>query len=229
MGHPVSYFQHNWLIMKIGNKLITQNLSYLKGVVYDLGCGERPYENEILNVADKYIGVDWSDTFHNLKADIIADLNKTLPIDSEVADSVTSFQVMEHLSEPQIFLKEAHRILKVGGYLVLTIPFQWWVHEAPYDYYRYTPYGLKYLFEKAGFINIVVKPQAGFFTTAVLKWNYFTSRFVRGPKTIRWIIKSGLLPFWFIGQKLAPLLDNLDFDWELETSGYYVTANKPKL
>jgi hypothetical protein len=72
-----------------------------------------------------------------------------------------------------------------------------------------------------------VESQAGFFTTAILKWNYFTSRFVRGPKLLCWLIKAGLLPLWYLGQKLAPFLDKLDRDWALETSGYYATAKKP--
>ncbi len=82
------------------------------------------------------------------------------------------------------------------------------------------------MFEKAGFVNIETEPQAGYFTTTILKWNYFTNRFVRGPKLLRWAIKASLLPFWYLGQKIAPILDKLDRNWDLETSGYYVVAKK---
>lgn len=135
--HRYSFVDFNWLILKINNKMaqILCN-SFIVGTVYDLGCGERPYEEDILKVADKYIGVDWGETFHILKADIVSDLNNPLPIDSEVGDTVTSFQVIEHLCEPQIMLNEAYRILKKNGTIVLTVPFQWWVHEVPYDYFR---------------------------------------------------------------------------------------------
>jgi SAM-dependent methyltransferase len=225
--HNFSYLQNNWLALKINNT-ITKNScdKYIKGTVYDLGCGERPYEEDILKVADKYIGVDWGGTLHNLKADIVSDLNKLLPIESDVADTVTSFQVMEHLSEPQTMLNEAYRILKRDGNIILTVPFQWWVHEAPYDYFRYTPYGLKYMFEKAGFVDIKVTPNTGFFVMWILKMNYFSSRFIRGPRPLRWIIKAVLIPIWFISQVLAPLLDKLDRHPELETGGYTVVARK---
>jgi hypothetical protein len=83
------------------------------------------------------------------------------------------------------------------------------------------------LFDQAGFVNIVVESQAGFFTTMILKWNYFTRRFIRGPKMLRWLVYGGLLPLWYLGQKLAPFLDRLDRDWALETSGYFATAKKP--
>jgi SAM-dependent methyltransferase len=150
-----------------------------------------------------------------------------LPIESEVADTVVSRSAMEHLCEPLTMLNEACRILKSGGKIALQVPWQWWIHEAPYDFFRYTPYGLKYLFEKAGFVDVKVEPQAGFFTTMTLKTNYFSMRFIRGPRPLRWAIKACLMPMWHLGQKVAPILDKLDRDWALAASGYFVTARKP--
>src|SRR5665647_331058 len=165
---------HNWLIYDIGDNFLQKYAPLYKGVLYDLGCGESPYQEFFLRYADKYVGVDWAGSFHDTKADIAADLNKPLPIESEVADTVVSLSVMEHLCEPQTMLNQARRILKPGGVMVLQVPWQWWIHEAPYDFFRYTPYGLKYLFEKASFIHVVVEPQSGFFTTWILKMNYFS-------------------------------------------------------
>lgn len=171
--------------------------------------------------------MDWSGTLHNLKADVVADLNKPLPIENEVADTIISLSVMEHLCEPQTMLNEAHRILKPGGSMILQVPWQWHVHEAPYDFFRYTPYGLRYMFAKAGFVDVVVEAPSGFFTTWIVKFNYFSSRFVRGPRILRGLIKTVLLPIWYLGQKAAPLLDRLDTNWAAETTGYFVTARKP--
>lgn len=218
---------HNWLIYDIGDHFLLKFSSSFKAVLYDLGAGESPYKEFFLQYADKYIAVDWAGSYHNTKADIAADLNKPMPIEAEVADTVVSLSVLEHLCEPQIMLNEAFRIHKPGGAIVLQVPWQWWIHEAPYDFFRYTPFGLKYLFEKAGFAEVVVEPQSGFFTMWILKANYFSQRFIRGPRTLRWAIRAILLPFWYLGQKAAPLLDKLDRNWALETSGYYVTAKKP--
>lgn len=60
------------------------------------------------------------------------------------------------------------------GYIILYVPFQWWMNEIPHDYFRYTRYGLKYMLEKSGFKDITIEPMGGFFTMFILKINYFS-------------------------------------------------------
>lgn len=129
---------YNWLVYDCGDRFLAQNTNRFRGVLYDLGCGESPYREWFLKYADTYVGVDWSDSLHDIKADVVANLNGSLPINDEVADTVMSLSVLEHICEPQQMLSEAYRILKPGGGLVLQVPWMWWVHEAPYDYFRYT-------------------------------------------------------------------------------------------
>jgi len=217
---------HNWLIYKITERVLLKNTNLYNGTVYDLGCGEKPYESFFRKFVQHYIGVDWSNTPHKLNADIVADLNKTLPIDSGVAEVIISISVLEHLCEPQIMLNEAFRILKPGGTILLQVPWQWWIHEAPYDYYRYSPFGLKYLFEKSGFTKVDVQPTGGYFSTAILKFNYFTLRLINLPKPIRAVLKGLLIPVWYVGQTIAPILDKIDRNWILEAPGYWVIAKK---
>ncbi len=216
---------YNWLIYDVSDQWLDKCKPYFRGHLYDLGCGEMPYKDWLLTHADQYTGVDWGGTQHQLKADIVADLNEPLPIASEVADTVISLSVMEHLREPQVFLGEAYRILKGGGGMVLQVPFMWWVHEAPYDYYRYTQHGLHYLFEKAGFTDIAVYPQTGFWTMWTLKFNYQTTRLVRGPWPVRKAMALLLRGVWALNQRVAPLLDRY-WKAEGETAGYFVVARK---
>lgn len=216
---------HNWLIKKAVNIKIKAQLPYISGVVLDFGCGERPFETDILMYADRYIGVDWSSTIHQLKADIVADLNKPLPIESESADHIVSFEVLEHLAEPQMMLSEAFRILRPNGGLTLSVPFQWWVHEEPWDFQRFTRYGLEYQLKKAGFGNIVIQPTTGFWSMWILKLNYQLARLIRGPRIVRVLIRLSLIPFWWLWQTLALLMDGI-WKEERETAGYFVTAQK---
>ena len=134
--------------------------------------------------------------------------------------------VLEHIDEPQIMINETYRILKKNGELVFQVPWQWWIHEAPYDFFRYSPYALERMLTKAGFVDIDVQPMGGFFTMWFLKLNYFLKRSIRGPKILRYILKAVFIPLYYIFQWMAPIMDKLDKDWMLETSAYSVRAKK---
>lgn len=218
---------HNWLIYQIIKKNLINLSSFYKGTLVDLGCGESPYKDFFLQYVDNYIGIDWANSFHNSNADITSNLNKRIELCDNFADTLISFSVIEHLCEPQIFLNESYRVLKNNGVFILQVPWQWHVHEAPYDYFRYTPYGLQYMFKKAGFTEVDIIPQSGFFTTSALKLNYFLARLIyKLPKIIMYFFAILLLPIWTITQMLAPLLDKIDKEWERETVGFIVIAKK---
>lgn len=218
---------YNWLVYDSTDEFLLKFQSLISGVVMDLGCGNKPYEEYYQELGSQYIGVDWADTLHNLKADIVADLNKPVPqINSSSADTIISISVMEHLNNPRNFLTESFRILKPQGNFILQVPFQWRIHEAPFDYFRFTKYGLEFLLKEAGFKNITVHPSTGFFSSVILKCNYFSLRLIRGPKALKFLVRAFLSVFWFVGQKLAPVLDRLDKQKEAETQGYWVTATK---
>ncbi len=76
-------------------------------------------------------------------------------------DLVTNFMVLEHLNRPLEALKECHRVLKKNGYIALTTVQYWHTHSYPSDYYRYTKYGLEYLFREAGFKIIDIWSHGG--------------------------------------------------------------------
>lgn len=219
---------HNFSVYNSSDRVLLKIQGVIRGDVYDLGCGEMPYKSWLTSLPEvtKYIGVDWGSTLHTLTADIVSDLNKPLPIPDSVADTIISLSVLEHLSEPASMLAEAHRILRKGGGLLIQVPWQWQIHEAPYDYFRYSPYGLKHLLERAGFKNVDVTPQAGFFTMWFLKLNYFLTRLIMGPRVVRTTLRLFFTPVWILGQLLAPFLDRLDRDWLRESPGYFVTAEK---
>ena len=73
------------------------------------------------------------------------------PFEQSIFDSVLCSQVLEHVFTPIDFLNEINRVMKDGGTLLLTVPFVWDEHEQPYDFARYSSFGLKYMLEETGF------------------------------------------------------------------------------
>lgn len=215
---------HNWLIYRKMAAHLDAHAHRIKGAVYDLGCGDSPYRDFALRHGDSYTGVDWEHSPHSPRADVIADLNQPIDLPTASADTVLCVSVLEHLRRPEAFLQEAGRLLKPGGVLLLQVPWQWNLHEMPYDYFRYSPVALTEMLTESGFRDIEIASLGGFFTTHSLKFNYFSKRFVRGPAPLRWLLSLLLLPIWFLGQAFAPLLDQLDRNWAMETSGYFVVA-----
>ncbi len=142
---------HNWLIHHYCVRSVKMHAPRLSGRVLDIGCGIEPYREIVEKHCTEYVGLDRPTTPHGLKdVEVVGDA-LSLPFDDESFDSVVSFQVMEHVAEPRLFLSEAFRVMKPGGTALLMTPFMWGEHEQPRDYYRYTRYGLRYLAAQAGF------------------------------------------------------------------------------
>jgi SAM-dependent methyltransferase len=199
--------QHNWLAYYINNRSFNLISHHIKGIVLDLGCGEKPFKKEIKRLSKSYFGIDWPSSMHKKsEIDIYSNISKALPFKSNSVNTIVSFQVMEHLPEPLVFLKECRRILCNNGKIILTTPFMWGVHEEPHDYYRYTQYGLKYLLDQNGFRNICVTPNAGFWAMAGLRLNYHLKRY-------KMKLTRPLMTFLFgIIQNVALHFDRIDFN-----------------
>ena len=132
-------------------RVINSYKSYLHGHLVDLGCGNVPYYEWYKDQVDKITCIDWEQSLNESKyVDMFADFNQGISLEDDSVDCIFSTSVLEHICEPLILLKEIRRILKQDGYLILSVPFLYHLHEEPFDYYRYTPHGLKYLAKKAG-------------------------------------------------------------------------------
>ena len=131
-------------------KAIGANATALSGRLLDIGCGTKPYQH--LFYVDEYCGleIDNENSRKHTVADYFYD-GITFPFDPATFDSALCNQVLEHVFNPDAFLSEIHRILRDDGKLILTVPFVWDEHEQPFDYARYSSFGLKALLEKNGF------------------------------------------------------------------------------
>ena len=123
---------------------------HISGKTLDVGCGIKPYKKYFNS--NEYIGIDLKTTLHNSEnsIDVYYD-GKVIPFNDEQFDSVVTSQVLEHVFHPDLFLSETNRVLKTNGYLLITVPFVWDEHEQPFDFGRYSSFGIVYLLEKNGF------------------------------------------------------------------------------
>jgi SAM-dependent methyltransferase len=71
------------------------------------------------------------------------------PVESGSYDIVLSGQVLEHVRQIWIWIRELARVCKTGGLVVTINPVSWPYHEAPVDCWRVFPDGMRALYEYA--------------------------------------------------------------------------------
>ena len=213
----------NLLVNRIHDRQLVDCASrYLRGRSIDIGCGAAPYRKVLSRYVDQYLAVDHNYTKDGVlgRPDILATAY-AIPVQENSFDSAICTAVLEHLEEPERALRESYRILKPGGAVIYTVPFIWHLHEEPRDFYRFTKYGLTYLFGKAGFEIVELQALSGFWVTFGQLSVYNLYRLNRGP--LRWlgvVVLLGLLL-----QAVAYLLDRIDRT-EQWTWMYLVVARK---
>lgn len=95
-------------------------------------------------------------------ADIIAPAER-IPLDDGCADWVIMTELLEHVPDPPAVLKEASRLLKSGGKILITMPFLYQVHGDPHDYARWTADMMRRNVEAAGLQVKSLEPMGGLF------------------------------------------------------------------
>ncbi|MHC5114930.1 MAG: class I SAM-dependent methyltransferase [Planctomycetota bacterium] len=213
---------HNVLVRRLHDRALRSCVArYLRGRLLDIGCGVKPYRTMVEDAVDEHVGVDHDQTIHGLDAVDLVGTAYDVPVPDESFDSALCTAVLEHLEEPEQALRECNRVLRDGGTAVYTVPFIWHLHEEPRDFFRYSKYGLKYLFEKTGFDVVELNPLSGFWVTFGQLLVYNMYRFNRGP--LRWL---GIVPLaGLVTQGVAYVLDRIDRT-ERWTWMYIVVARK---
>ncbi len=124
---------------------------YATGRLLDLGCGKAPLHVAYRDHVASTTCVDWAESLHaNPCLDLIADLTEPLIFEDCNFETVLLSDVLEHIPKPEQLCVEISRVLTKGGHLLLNVPFYYWIHERPYDFYRYTKFALQRFMSLAG-------------------------------------------------------------------------------
>lgn len=142
--------------------------------ILDAGAGElqyKPYCSHLDYVSQDFSQYDGQGdgrgiqppTWKNPRIDIVSDII-SIPEPSESFDAVMCVEVLEHLPDPISALKELTRLLKPGGVLVLTAPFNSLTHFSPYFFYTgFSRYFYEHWLENLGFSIQDIQPNGNYF------------------------------------------------------------------
>jgi SAM-dependent methyltransferase len=149
LGHP-SYV---WRFGQDRRLAMIEQYAPLQGKrILDAGCGVGMYVRAFRRFSDEVYGID-------VDADKIAEAGRelpnlsvapaeSLPFEDDFFDVILSHEVLEHVNDDRAAAREAIRVLKPGGRLVVFVPNRWWFFETHGIYWRGT-----YHFGNIPFVN----------------------------------------------------------------------------
>lgn len=165
----------------------------ISGNLLDIGCGCSPYKHLFLKDNIQYFGLDTVNAadFKYENKDITFYDGRTIPFNAEFFDGFICTEVMEHVFDYNNFACEIHRVLKKGGVGIVTIPWSARFHYAPYDYFRFTPSSLNYIF--SNFSKISITPRGTDITVIAAKLIVIYVRNIVNRNYLRTLLISPLL------------------------------------
>ena len=199
---------------------------FISGKTLDMGSGSKPYIELFTNVTT-YIGMDIEQSGHKHQReyiDVFYD-GTTFPFESNSFDSLVFFEVLEHVFNLDNFMNEISRVVKQDGYCLVTVPFIWGEHEQPYDFARYSSFGMKQIFEKHKFEIIEHKKYLTDFRLIFLLINSYLYTIFKKylPGLLAWVF---IIPFSILNNCLGLISYILPKNNDLYFGNIYVLKNK---
>lgn len=153
------------------------------------------------------------------KPDMVMDATN-MSFDAGTFDAVYMMEVLEHVKDPQAALSEVHRVLKDDGRFVMSTPFVFGIHEEPWDFWRFTRYGLEHLL--SGFEVGSIRARNHYYRSIIVLF----MRTIFSPGRKRQVIGAFAMVLGFPFFLMLMLLDWVSPD-DRSTTGYFVTCHKP--
>lgn len=226
-----TWLNPNFLQRKYINEGLKKFCGHAKGILLDIGCGNKPYLPLFKKNVYCYYGIEYPNVqdIKNVPDAIRPDIyssGSNLPFKSNSVDTILCTEVLEHIPDVEEAISEFARVLKIKGKVIATVPEVLRHHLEPYDYYRFTKYGLQYLFEKNGFKVIEIVPRGGNWAviSSILSWQVFSFSRVRN-RLFRKTVGIFAVPLCAMVQIFGYVLDKLSFIDEYNM-GHLIVAER---
>lgn len=143
IGNNTDEVQANWVIKQLGDLPAGSS-------ILDAGAGELRFKKHCRHL--QYVAQDFAQydgggdgiglqtgKWDNTKLDIVSDIT-SIPVEDSSFDAILCSEVFEHIPDAVAAVREFSRILKPGGTLLITAPFNSLTHFAPYHFCGYNRY-----------------------------------------------------------------------------------------
>ena len=129
------------------------------------------------------------------------------------------FEVLEHTKNPISAVNNIYEILDEGGYVLFSSPFIFHIHDEPYDFYRFTKYGLKHLFRD--FTEVEILSRNGWFETILVLF----VRLRLEKSLVGKVIGNAFILLYYLLTPVTWLLQK-SITSDKMTTGYFLYAKK---
>ena len=203
---------------KIRQRIFKEMFPYVGGRLLEFSYQQKPFRDYFPDL------VQDSSLFEQISGENLDQgsgvygFDQKLPFESAAFDTIICVDTLEHVADHQTMLKEMNRVLKKTGFLALTVPHIWGLHQGPADFFRYTKHGIKYLLEQSGLEIVSIVALSGFWLTFSLRFCCHLALKSRLPK----VLLNQLITF---SHNVGERLDKAHY-LERETWGYVVIARK---
>lgn len=193
----------------------------IKGTIVDVGGRKIKHKGFFRFKSEKIKEVITVNIEKDIGADIIASA-ENIPLPDNSADTVMMTEVLEHLQKPKEAVKEAARLLKSGGHMIISSPFLYPIHNDPDDYQRLTASWFRQTLEDNNLEITEIKEQGFLFTVILDSLKQIISQIKFTP--VRWMAALLFLPaaeiFLIWEKKLPPQAI------KSHVGGYFIVAKK---
>lgn len=185
-----------------------------EGDCYNLGAGARRISPEMRTI----------DIASYPSVDIVADISN-LPLKDASVARIVCDQVLEHVEYPKKVAQEIYRVLQIGGYAYISLPFMYPFHASPSDFRRYTHVGLPAIFSEMEVVEVGVR--SGPFSALTTYLCYlFASVFSFGSERLYWFLVLASTFIFFPLKFLDVIGNRLPFAINVASVLYCVVRKK---